>query len=186
MLVNLSTGSSCEILHGPATENFYEVLLLEGNRLSPSAVIAKRSFVLKNNLRFNEDQNFVAVEDYDFWLKAAFVNAKFLFLKEILGEYIIHSDNISSNSLLMYKNSLSLASDHVFNIQKFMRQKRQLFQLLHSRVIIEYVLSLRSENQTTQAFFVLLSRFLLSPVTVLKAMSLLKKHTKSRHVISGL
>ena len=105
--------------HGPYEKEFYKNLLLEGNRLSPSATCVRRDFIQSNKLRFNQSRSFVIVEDYDFWLNLAKAGARFFFIEDPLGEYVLYGDNISSNSIKLFENLDTLLRHHVFNIQSF-------------------------------------------------------------------
>lgn len=119
LMVCTKTGTSRILRHGPYNFFFYETLLVGGNRLSPSATVVRRSFLIENELVFDESKNYVAVEDYGFWLDLARNGAKFKFIRQVLGEFLIHGDN-SSIKLSQYLDNLeSLLHDHVFLIQKF-------------------------------------------------------------------
>ena len=72
---------------------------------------------LKKNLKFNESKNFVSVEDYDLWMLFAKHDAKFLFIKDILGTYLIFSKGISQNNQKHINNLKKLLFHHVFKIQ---------------------------------------------------------------------
>ena len=122
--------------YGPFCKNFYKELLLIGNRLSTSATVVKKNFLLEKNLQFREDKNFVTVEDYDLWMRLANLGAKFKFLKSIQGNYHIHSDNYSSIAEINSKNSISVIRDHVFNIQKFNLNKNRLWKSIYSRILL--------------------------------------------------
>ena len=89
-------------------KNFFRELILNGNKLSLSATAVDRNFLKKNNILFSEKRNYVTAEDYDFWLNLAKKGAKFNFIKEILGVYVIHTTNLSSNVNLHIKNTLSV------------------------------------------------------------------------------
>ena len=66
--------------------------------MSTSATIISKKFLKKNKLKFNESKNFVSVEDYDLWMLLAKNDAKFFFIKDILGTYLIHNKGISYNN----------------------------------------------------------------------------------------
>lgn len=81
--------------YGPYAPEMFRRLLYKGNCLSPSATVVKRNALFDVGL-FNERRDFFAVEDYDLWLKLS-QKYNFYFLNEILGEYTLHSKNISSD-----------------------------------------------------------------------------------------
>ena len=70
--------------YGPFTNDFYKHLLEKGNCVSTSASIVKKEFLLKQNIFFNEESNFIIAEDYDFFMNIAFNN--------IMGFQIIYKD----------------------------------------------------------------------------------------------
>ena len=65
--------------YGPFTKNFYKKLLLDGNCISTSASVVKKSFLDQHNIFFSEKKIFASVEDYDFFLNLALNGAKFKF-----------------------------------------------------------------------------------------------------------
>ncbi len=122
--------------YGPLPKNAYEHMLIYGNRLSPSATIVRKSFLQKKNITFNEDKNFITVEDYDFWLHLAFAGARFKFIPRVQGEYLVHLSNNSSREELHHNNEIHLLEDHIFNIQNFTKNKLKLLKRIECRLKI--------------------------------------------------
>lgn len=121
------TGKKTKLIYGPLDGEKYKSLLLYGNRLSPSASIVRKEFLIKNKVRFNESSNFVTVEDYDYWLQLAFLDANFKFIQSFEGEYLVHGGNSSGHQALHKRNELNLLKHHVFNVQKFIDDKEALW-----------------------------------------------------------
>ncbi len=121
------TGKKTKLIYGPLDGEKYKCLLLYGNRLSPSASIVRKEFLIKNEVRFNESFNFVTVEDYDYWLQLAFLDANFKFIKSFEGEYLVHGGNSSGYQALHKRNELNLLKHHVFNVQQFADDKEALW-----------------------------------------------------------
>ena len=78
-------------------------------------------------MRFKETHDFIAVEDYDYWLQLALLDAS-------LNLYIVLKANIwcmvaiSSGQIALHKrNRLSLLKHHIFNVQKFEADKETLW-----------------------------------------------------------
>lgn len=69
-------------------------LMIQGNTLSPSSTIVRRSIIDKVG-GFSERADFIGVEDYDFWIKLACNNARLKICREVLGEYIRHQSSLS-------------------------------------------------------------------------------------------
>lgn len=73
----------------------YLELLLNGNRISTSAVVVKRD-VLKTTGLFSIQSEFITAEDYELWLRILKKSYKFKFFSEVLGGHLKHSFNQSS------------------------------------------------------------------------------------------
>jgi len=127
---------------GPLLTDKYRSLLLYGNRLSTSNTVIKKDFLTKNKILFIENSDYVTVEDYDLWLRLAFIKAKFLSINDFLGEYLIHNNNASGNLLLHNSNLNKLLKHHVFNVQKFSKNKDQLWiKIYNCRRFINFLIS---------------------------------------------
>jgi glycosyltransferase involved in cell wall biosynthesis len=133
---NNLTGKKTKLIYGPLKGQKYRSLLLYGNRLSPSASLVRKEFLLKNEVRFNESPNFVTVEDYDYWLQLARLDASFKFIHSFEGEYLIHGGNSSGYLALHKRNELNLIKHHVFNIQKFASDKEILWRNMQAIVSV--------------------------------------------------
>jgi len=120
------------------SNNFYKELLLKGNALSTSATIVSRDFLNKNKLSFNEDLDFITVEDYDFWMQIALKNGSFGFCKEFLGEFRIHGSNNSNNFKLHSNNLIKLLKNHVYKIQDF-SEKDKLWDKIKPRLTLMFI-----------------------------------------------
>jgi glycosyltransferase involved in cell wall biosynthesis len=127
MRVNINTGEKKVLRYGPVTKNFYETMLVYGNRLSTSATVVRASFLKENQLLFNEAPDFVTVEDYDLWLNLARLNARFHFINEIKGEYVLHSTNSSAQLSKHINNYKALLRQHIYQIQKFEKNPDKLW-----------------------------------------------------------
>ena len=117
-------------------KNFFQELILNGNKLSLSATVVDNNFLKKNNIFFRERRNFVTAEDYDFWLNLAKNGAKFNFIKEILGVYLIHTTNLSSNIDLHINNTLSVCKDHIYSKNNLFSNKDKIYQIVKFRLMI--------------------------------------------------
>lgn len=135
--------------YGPYESDFYRVMLMEGNRASTSATSVRREFLNEHGLRFNQSPDYVIVEDYDMWLRIAFKGGKFYFINNVLGEYIIENDNISSNLLKMHHNYSTLLHDHVYQLQTFQLDKDFLWRKLKVKLLINDAKNLFSKKQYT-------------------------------------
>ena len=135
-LHNKSTGKKHILRYGPISKNFYEDLLVNGNKLSTSSTLVKRSFLYEKKLFFDESTMFITVEDYDLWMRIALFNGKFSFCETILGEYTIHNSNSSSNFKVHRSNLENVLRKHVFETQQFNINSKRLWAQIKPRLNI--------------------------------------------------
>ena len=158
---NNLTEKKTKLIYGPLKGQKYRSLLLYGNRLSPSASLVRKEFLLKNEVRFNESPNFITVEDYDYWLQLALLDASFKFIHSFEGEYLVHGGNSSGYLALHKRNELYLLKHHVFNVQKFASDKEMLWRSMQA------IVSLRGAFQQLKSgdFWLFLKGLLVSLYT---------------------
>ena len=135
-LHNKSSGKKHILRYGPNSKYFYKDLLVNGNKLSTSATLVKRSFLNEKKLFFDESKIFITVEDYDLWMRMALFNGKFGFCETILGEYTIHNSNSSSNFEIHRSNLENVLRKHVFETQKFNADPKKLLAQIKPRLNI--------------------------------------------------
>ncbi|MBI4191169.1 MAG: glycosyltransferase [Betaproteobacteria bacterium] len=99
------------MFYGPEARAAYRSLLFNGNCISTSAVVVKKT-VLRQAGGFNEDARFVTVEDYDLWLRLSRAGARIGFVREILGEYRIHGANASKALLRHLEAEIAVIESH--------------------------------------------------------------------------
>jgi len=153
--------------HGPYEKDFYQVMLIEGNRISTSATSVRRAFLKKHALRFNQSADYVIVEDYDMWLRIAFYDGQFIFIDDILGEYIIEEKNISLNREKLFHNLKVLLKDHVFLLQTFDSNKDQLWAKIIARMLLSDVKESIKKKKYITGLYSLCLAFKSSPIGVL-------------------
>lgn len=117
--------------YGPYTTDMFRKLLFHGNCLSPSGTVVKKSALLEVGL-FRERRDLFSVEDYDLWLRLS-KHHKFYFIPEVLGEFLVHDNNISSDKEPHYKNYIEALK---INFTEY-DQKRPLDHLLINIVIFK-------------------------------------------------
>ena len=161
--VNCQTGAQSILRYGPDDKNLYQKLLLEGNRLSPSATIIRRSFLERHQLVFGEFKDFIIVEDYDLWLNLARTGAKFKFIRDVLGECVVHGANNSANVTLLWSNCEKLLRTHVFEIQKFDKHPHRLWRQVAFRLDLIKVWHFYSKGQIPEALSIAARATLLCP-----------------------
>jgi len=72
----------------------FDDLFFKGNALSNSSVVVRRE-VLENISGFSEERKFIAIEDYEGWLRIAKITNKFKKIPKTLGYYWIGGGNTS-------------------------------------------------------------------------------------------
>jgi glycosyltransferase involved in cell wall biosynthesis len=101
-----------DVFCGPVHRASFDALLYDGNCLTPSATVVLKDLVESVGC-FTEDPAAVTSEDYHLWIKLAQSNIKMHFIKEILGQYRVHSGN-QSGSVLRHLNSALHVVDGFF------------------------------------------------------------------------
>jgi len=168
MLINQTTGSKKILRYGPYTPNFYQSLLVEGNRVSPSATLVRDEFMTEHKISFRENINFVTVEDYDFWMFLAKAGAKFKFIASVQGEAIVHQNNASGQISKHKKNLVKVLKDHVFNIQDFENNKDKLWNEIRTRLLISEFKEKLLNKDYFNSFKTVILSFFISPKTFFK------------------
>jgi glycosyltransferase involved in cell wall biosynthesis len=163
LLVNLTTGLKTRLYYGPYNNNFYRELLLKGNRLSTSSTLVKRKFMIKHGIFFRENQEFVTVEDYDFWMLLAKAGAKFKFIKSIQGECTIHGANASGQYERHRQSLINVLKDHVYNQQSFNIKKDKLWAFINAGLLISSARNMLATKSYGLCFINLIRAFLTSP-----------------------
>jgi len=150
--------------YGPFKKDFYRVMLIWGNRLSTSATTVRRDYLNRNKLRFNQSSDYVIVEDYDMWLRCAFYSAKFHFINEIHGEYLLENNNISSDHEKLRYNYSVLLKDHINSLQVNHKYKDQLWRKVQSRILLGDCKNSVLKKKYFLAIHYLFSSFMSSPI----------------------
>jgi glycosyltransferase involved in cell wall biosynthesis len=162
-ILSIQDSKSKILRYGPYEPNFYRVLLTTGNRLSTSATTVRRDFLNYHKLRFNQARDYVIVEDYDLWLRIALRGARFFFIKQPLGKYIIEDGNISLNTTKMQHNQEVLLREHVYEIQNFEPDKDKLWRQIAVRLTVQYAKGAVAQRYFGEAFALILTALKNSP-----------------------
>jgi glycosyltransferase involved in cell wall biosynthesis len=163
LTVDIRTGGRSVLRHGPARPDFYKYLLVEGNRLSPSATMVRRQFIERHGIRFDESTEFVTVEDYGFWLDLARHGARFRFLPEVLAEFVVHGDNTSQRLERHTQNLEALLRRHVFEVQDFARPS-DLWKRVATRLAVGEARSLLARRRYVGCLNIVLRTLATSPL----------------------
>jgi len=90
--------------------NIYSQLLLRGNFVGLCTVVIKKKIMEELN-GFNESKGYLAVEDYDLWLRIAKSGKIFKYISEPLAESRIGGMS-TENATVQYKNLLRVIKKH--------------------------------------------------------------------------
>jgi len=159
IMVNDTTGDRRLLQHGPYCQGFYRRLLVTGNCLSPSATLVSRDFLVRNNIFFRENREFITAEDYDFWMLAAQAGAKFKCLRSVQGEYLIHATNASGKVEKHRENVVNVIRDHVFTRQSIQADKGRLWRDINARLLATQSNSLLVERQFVAGVIAMIGAF---------------------------
>ncbi len=123
-----------KVFYGPLAATGYEALLKDGNCLSTSAIVARKS-VLESAGNFSEDPEIVTVEDYDLWLRLAERKSRFAFVEEILGEYTLHPGNQSKAVLRNMNAELAVLKNHYSSRGEIPKSRQALLYFRSARAL---------------------------------------------------
>ena len=130
------TGEKLPLQYGPYEKDFYMALLLGGNRLSTSATSIRRDFLNKHALRFNDSADYTVVEDYDLWLKLAQKGAKFEFITQPLGEFVVAGEGLSGDTRLKRNNVKKMLRAHVESLHLTTAEKCRIWHCICFRMLM--------------------------------------------------
>lgn len=90
----------------------YDALLYRGNRFLTSATVVRKDILMQVDC-FNEDPQYVTVEDYDLWLRVTKVaKQKVGYIQQLLGVYRIHQNNASNSGMRHFEAECALLDAH--------------------------------------------------------------------------
>lgn len=107
----MHNGNRREVMYGPAKNATYKKLLHRGNCISTSTVVVRKS-ILQEVKGFSERKDFVTTEDYDCWMRIAQATRRFVFVRKILGEYLLHEGNASNSIMRNHFAELAVVASH--------------------------------------------------------------------------
>lgn len=96
-------------------DNIFEKLISNGNFIPNSSVVVRRT-LLEEVDYLSEDENLIAAEDYDCWLRISKISKKFFYLNEKLG-YYRYSGLGSNNAINRLKNIGFLKNKYFFDFK---------------------------------------------------------------------
>lgn len=84
----------------------FQTMLVNGNKIPLSSVVCRKK-VISLAGGFSEDKKFIALEDYDLWLRLSLQNTRFTFISKFLGFYHV-GGNISQASLVQLRRTRAI------------------------------------------------------------------------------
>lgn len=93
-------------------------LLLGGNIISNSSVLVRRDLLHRVG-GINDSKEMIAAEDYNTWLRVALVTDKFLYVRQTLGSYRVHSEAASrKNMSIPTRNAVEEFMDRLTSLER--------------------------------------------------------------------
>lgn len=99
-----------DVFCGPEQRATFDALLYDGSCITPTAAVVRKDLVEAVGC-FSEDPEILTAEDYHFFIKLARTNIKMRFIREILGQYRVHSGNQSGSALRHLKSNLNVVDE---------------------------------------------------------------------------
>jgi glycosyltransferase involved in cell wall biosynthesis len=107
-------------------------LLLNGNDISLSSVTVRKSIFMKVK-GMNESLSFIAIEDYETWLRIAQITNLFVYIPRALGAYRLHGGNLGKINNFQYLSSaLKSYLDELDKKQLCRYQSLYIYQIVRS------------------------------------------------------
>ncbi len=144
-------------------KDIYRELILVDNLFLQTGLSYRRAFLKDNHLLFDENNQVVTAEDYDFTMQLVNAGARFIKINEVLGEWRIYKNNWSSVSNHLEHLEYVLKK-HVFDIQTFEPNKQRLWRQVDAKVRIRKAFSSIKDKKYLKALKGLLVAFLVSPI----------------------
>ncbi|MBI5701759.1 glycosyltransferase [Candidatus Saganbacteria bacterium] len=162
--------------YGPIGRDFFRQLLFDRNCLSTSASCFKKD-VIKRIGYFTEDrerEHFV--EDYDLWLRMAASGCNFYMIEKILGEYVLHNDNCSTNSPnVMSDHEANVLQKHWYNYENKRSFDNFRYRLRMAKLYMAAAINCRICNKWDLVFHYGNKALLANPLIVFVLLKLIPK-----------
>mgnify|MGYP001341235673 CR=1 FL=1 len=153
---------------GPYKNNFYKNLIKYGNCISTSATVVNKNFLVKNNIFFSENISFSPIEDFEFWMRIAKIEAKFKFTEYAHGEHLFHKESYGAkNPNTIKKSMVSILKHHIFEIQNFINKKKELWSHVESRLLIDEAIELFISKKYLNSIFLFFKTLLRYPIKLI-------------------
>ena len=112
----------------------FRKLFFSGNFLSPTGVVVRRSLLL-NVGGFNENPDYITVEDFDLWLRLAQYGVVVSTLAEPLAQFTRHDNSATTRIELHLTNGLHAMADHFASMSSTRPLDRLRYRIARSRLI---------------------------------------------------
>jgi len=114
------------------SENPFKDLILNGNGIANSSVVIRKTICEKIG-EISEDKALVAVEDYDYWLRATQASDRVKFLNLSLGAYYWDGDsNISQISMDRITKEITIFDKYIANLSA--REQKQATYIFNYKI----------------------------------------------------
>jgi glycosyltransferase involved in cell wall biosynthesis len=110
-------------------------LLINGNTIATSSVVVRKDLLLRIG-GMREDSQLVGVEDYNTWLRIAKITDGFKLIDRYLGNYRIHSQNISMDNKFQ---TISFATEEFLDDLNLKQRTRMSARILYQEARYRYL-----------------------------------------------
>ena len=104
-------------LSKPILKDLLVGMIEEGNAIGNSSVVVRKKILTKIG-GISENENLVASEDYNTWLRIAEITDKFKYIKKRLGYYLIHEASAQKKDLSIPHRQAVVEFINLFNSQQ--------------------------------------------------------------------
>ena len=112
-------------LSKPILKDLLVGMIEEGNAIGNSSVVVRKKILTKIG-GISENENLVASEDYNTWLRIAEITDKFKYIKKRLGYYLIHEASAQKKDLSIPHRQAVVEFINLFNSQQRLKLEVKL------------------------------------------------------------
>ncbi|MBP7088336.1 MAG: glycosyltransferase [Candidatus Omnitrophica bacterium] len=152
---------------GPVKKDMFKHLLTI-NCLAGSAAVVKRDILLEIN-GFDENKDFVHVEDYETWLRIAYRHGKFFFIDKVLGEYRVHDSNLSHDFKRALLNEINVVNKHLKNFKSRIPFHKEFIRSIPlSRIFLTMGMKYFSQGKYFKGLVNIVKSFFINPISLVR------------------
>lgn len=133
----------------------FDSLIMNGNCLTPSAVVVKRKY-LNEVGGFSERPELVTSEDYHLWLRLTFMGVKVKSLDDVLTRYRVHKASASSKAIAHMESVLAVLNEFFTDDVNLLHYGKLQVRRRYGIVYYGTAMSLQYNNHYMKSFLYIL------------------------------